>query len=187
MIIRHTFIDPSYWAVNSGNLENSTVFNQSVPTWILDPVTLSDILGSGKDCVLPPIVINSNFKTTLTNTISIPNASNFTVTAFNSRGWTTGNQATLITEIASFFANNLNNVDINPGLDSLDLILAIGNIQGVNYIIPFGYLGSVGTVDSLIPNVFGAMLFTETLYDCAYGYSLFTDTTFDLVVNGGPW
>lgn len=187
MLVRSTFIDPSYWTVNAGNLQNNNLLTQTTVAFIIDPVVITDVLGGSKTTKFTPEQIDANFKKTLVETISIPNASNFLTSSFEARGWTTNNKTTLITELAQFIWNNLHNTTNNPILNDVDLVIGIGDIQGSNYILPFGYFGDQGTVITILDDIYGDMLFTDNTYEFLYGNSLFTDTSFDLTIDGGTW
>lgn len=186
MQVRYTFIDPSYWKVNGGNLQNNSIFNQSVPTFILNPVTVNG-LGGNKLSTFTPAQVNTNFKTTLTSAVSIPNSANFTQATFLSNGWTVGTQSTLITELATFFLHNLNNTSINPQINDVNLVIALGNIGGTDYLIPFGYIGNQGTAVSLVDDIYGDMLFTDVTFEFLYGDALLTDISFATTIDGAVW
>jgi len=183
--VRYTFIDPSYWSVSGGNLHNNTIFNQSVPAFVLDPVTVNT-LGGTKTTTFTAAQVNTNFKTNLTSSVTIPNAADFTQANFLANGWTVGTQSTFLLEMATFFYNNLSNVTVNPILNDVNLIIAIGTIQGTAYAIPFAYLGNQGTTETVITS-YGNMLFTDVSFANAYGGMLFTDVTHNLDIDGGSF
>ena len=187
MLVRYTFIDPSYWKVNGGNLENGSIFNQDVAAFVLNPVTVGTTLSGSKTSTFTPAQVNTNFKSTLTSAVSIPNASDFTLATFLSNGWTTGNESTLVTEIAQFFRNNLHNTTINPILNDLNVIICKGDIGGTEYLIPFCYMGNQGEAVTVLDDIYGDMLFTDLDFEFLYGNALLTDTLFTLTIDGDVW
>ena len=186
MLARYTFIDPSYWKVNGSNLENSNIFNQPVSSFILNPVTVNT-LGGTKTSTFTPAQVNTNFKSTLTSAVSIPNAADFTQATFLSNGWTVGTEATLVTEIAQFLWKNLHNTTINPLLNDINVVIVKGNISGTDYIVPFCYFGNQGTGVTVLDDIYGDMLFTDVTFEFLYGDALLTDVTFTLTIDGDVW
>lgn len=187
MSVRYTYLDPSYWSVSGNNLHNNNLLNQNLTAFVLNPVTVATTLGGSKTSTFTPAQVDANFKSVLTSTTTIPNAANFTVATFLANGWTTGDQDLLVKELGAFFMHNLGNTTTNPGINDLNLIIAIGNIQGTDYLIPFSYIGDQGTPVSFVDDVYGDMLFTDVTFEFLYGNSQFTDTNFNLTIDGGVW
>lgn len=185
MIVRYTEVDASYFRVNGTDLENGALFNQVVPTFLINPVTIDEVLEGDKDSTFSTAQVDGNLKLMLDNPIVLPNAENYTVEAWNSRGWTTDSNPDLIKEIGLFLFHNLSNSQINPDNNDVNLIVSFGNIGGTDYVIPFAYIGNQGI--ALQDDVYGDMLFTDLTFEYVYGNALFTDTEFDLTIDGDLW
>jgi hypothetical protein len=141
-------LDASYWASSGGNLTTNGLIGSATQGFIIDPTALN-AAGFTKDKInMTGPEFNAYYVTLpAAETTSIPNAANFTLANWTSKGW--GSTATeVLANYLNFidknFVTGTNRFAINAMGRSLQTLLVSGSIGGTAYFLPLAVYGQQG-------------------------------------------
>lgn len=139
-ISSHIKLDPSYWKVAQGNIENLNLCNNETEFFVIDPSRISS-LGGSKSTVLTPELLSTNLKYVTNDDWSQPRLG-FLDSTWTAKGWTARNEETFFSELQNWIKNNFNNRKTNIDLNNMCLVTVRGQFDGSSYTVAFCYPGS---------------------------------------------
>lgn len=141
------YLDPSYWTVSGGSLITNGLVGLDTQAYIFNPsVIQANGFNPGKTN-MTRAQFNVYFGTLTSGQTSIPNAADFTVSNWSSKGW--GSTPTSILNfyyqfISNNFLTGTFRRDINAMDKDLQTLLVSGTIGGTAYFLPIAIYGAQG-------------------------------------------
>ena len=134
---KYSQLEENYWHVSVGNLQRLNFLSYDTTYFLLDPTTINGF-GANKNSVLSAGNLSSLYTTFTAPNISVPNASHFLQSNWNSLGWNVTSLPAFIIDVGHFI--NLNFPTSVVG--SYDIIVVFGTVSGRSYALPMFYEGN---------------------------------------------
>jgi hypothetical protein len=150
------YLDASYWSVSSGSIKTYGMVSFETHAYILNPEA-HNTSGFNKDKANMTKAEFNAYLTTLTaGETSIPNASDYTLANWTSRGW--GSSAADVLQnynkfIENNFLNGTSNRAINAANRDLTTLVVSGTIDGTTYFLPLAIYGGQGEAAYIAPQL----------------------------------